>query len=79
MKATYGIASDLSEVVLTPDGFGKFTTELAAAERIVELLEIRQRETKHLLGKARRRLVYQQRLEEMSLPSTSGRLTTGAS
>ena len=66
MKATYAIASDLSGVELTPDGFGKFTTELAAAERLVELLENRQTETKHLLGKARRRLVYHQRLEEMS-------------
>jgi hypothetical protein len=38
-KRTYAIASDLSGVIPTDDGFGSFDTELDAFERLIEMLD----------------------------------------
>lgn len=38
-KPTFAIASDLSEVIQTDDGFGNFPTRLDALDRQIEMLE----------------------------------------
>lgn len=63
-KTTYAIASDLSCVVETDDGFGSFATELEAQTVLVGRCEGEKVRAAELLGKARRRLTYLRKLTE---------------
>lgn len=55
LGTTYAIASDLSEVIKTEDGFGIFPTELEATKRWIEMLEAEREVTAERLTRARRR------------------------
>lgn len=52
---TFAIASDLSEIVPTEDGFGIFKSELAAVERWIEMLEGEREVIAERLSRAKRR------------------------
>lgn len=52
---SYAIASDLSGVVATPDGFGIFKTETDALEALILRLESDKTETVLAIAKAKKR------------------------
>jgi len=54
-KPSYAIASDLSGVVRTDDGFGIFADELAATDRLIDKLEAEIAVRRGYLSVARRR------------------------
>lgn len=54
-QLTYAVASDYSDIVPTPDGFGKFTTELEAVDHWIGLLEGEREITAERLRRAKRR------------------------
>lgn len=51
---TWAVACDFSEVIETPDGFGRFKTKLAALDRQISYLEVQRDETARYLAKAKR-------------------------
>jgi len=55
MARTYAVASDLSQIVPTDDGFGRFVTEIQAVKHWIALLESENEQTKARLAKARSR------------------------
>jgi len=61
VASTYAIASDLSEVIETTDGFGAFKTELEAIEKLVSMLIAEKQDIAEKLGRARRRRTYLQK------------------
>ena len=51
---TYAAASDLSDVVATPDGFGSFTTKLSALDFLIARIEGEREELGRYLANAKR-------------------------
>ncbi len=55
VPSTWAVASDLSDVIETDDGFGAFATANEANDRLIEMLEAARAENSLKLAAAKRR------------------------